>query len=88
MFAGSNDVLGLDAGTCGDNVSWKMDDDGNMTIYGTGQMKDYTGGECPSYCGAVNAKAATCIQNVYTIQAIRYAPYVVWLQNMDAQLIN
>lgn len=53
-FAGSNDIYGRNAGTCGDNVKWKMDDDGNMTIYGTGPMKDYCSGECPSYCGGVN----------------------------------
>lgn len=53
-FAGSNDIYGRNAGTCGDSVKWKMDDDGNMTIYGTGPMKDYCSGECPSYCGGVN----------------------------------
>ena len=53
-FAGSNDMYGRNAGTCGDSVKWKMDDDGNMTIYGTGPMKNYCSGECPSYCGSVN----------------------------------
>lgn len=53
-FAGSNDMYGCNAGTCGDSVKWKMDDDGNMTIYGTGPMKNYCSGECPSYCGSVN----------------------------------
>lgn len=50
-FAGSNDIYGRNAGTCGDGVKWKMDDDGNMTIHGTGPMKDYCSGDCPSYCG-------------------------------------
>lgn len=31
-----------------------MDDDGNMTIHGTGPMKDYCSGDCPSYCGFAN----------------------------------
>lgn len=53
-FAGSNDIYGRNAGTCGDNVKWKMDDDGNMTIHGTGPMKDYCSGDCPSYCGFAN----------------------------------
>ena len=53
-FAGSNDIYGRNAGTCGDSVKWKMDDDGNMTIYGTGPMKDYCSGDCPSYCGFAN----------------------------------
>lgn len=53
-FAGSNDIYGRNAGTCGDNVKWKMDDDGNMTIYGTGPMNDYCSGDYPSYCGFAN----------------------------------
>lgn len=53
-FAGSNDIYGRNAGTCGDSVKWKMDDDGNMTIYGTGPMNDYCSGDCPSYCGFAN----------------------------------
>lgn len=53
-FAGSNDIYGRNAGTCGDSVKWKMDDDGNMTIHGTGPMKDYCSGDCPSYCGFAN----------------------------------
>ena len=51
VFAGSNDIYGRNSGTCGDSVKWKMDDDGNMTIHGTGPMKDYCTGDCPSYCG-------------------------------------
>ena len=51
VFAGSNDIYGRNSGTCGDSVKWKMDDDGNMTIHGTGPMKDYCSGDCPSYCG-------------------------------------
>ena len=28
-------------GTCGDNVTWRLSDDGTLTISGTGKMKDY-----------------------------------------------
>ena len=28
-------------GTCGDNVTWRLSDDGVLTISGTGKMKDY-----------------------------------------------
>ena len=30
------------SGTCGDNLTWKLDDDGLLTISGTGSMKNYT----------------------------------------------
>lgn len=29
------------SGTCGDNVTWTLDDNGTLTISGTGKMKDY-----------------------------------------------
>ena len=29
------------SGTCGDNVTWRLSDDGTLTISGTGKMKDY-----------------------------------------------
>ena len=30
------------SGTCGDNLTWTLDDDGTLTISGTGKMKDYS----------------------------------------------
>ena len=30
------------SGTCGDNLTWKLDDEGTLTISGTGAMTDYT----------------------------------------------
>ena len=32
---------GLVAGTCGDNLTWTLDEDGLLTISGTGEMEDY-----------------------------------------------
>ena len=32
----------VDSGTCGDNVTWTLDDAGNLTISGTGPMWNYT----------------------------------------------
>ena len=29
------------SGTCGDNLTWELDDDGVLTISGTGEMDDY-----------------------------------------------
>ena len=31
----------VSSGTCGDNVTWRLSDDGTLTISGTGKMKDY-----------------------------------------------
>ena len=32
------------SGNCGDNLTWVLDEDGTLTISGTGEMSDYTGG--------------------------------------------
>ncbi|MBQ9557422.1 MAG: leucine-rich repeat protein [Clostridia bacterium] len=31
----------VDSGVCGDNLTWELDDEGNLTIAGTGDMWDY-----------------------------------------------
>ncbi|MBQ6393520.1 MAG: hypothetical protein IJH60_08410, partial [Eubacterium sp.] len=30
-----------DSGTCGDNLTWTLDDDGTLTISGSGEMKSF-----------------------------------------------
>lgn len=43
-------IAGAEAsGTCGDNVTWTLDDNGTLTISGTGAMKDYGRYESPFY---------------------------------------
>ena len=37
--------LNASAGTCGDNVTWTLDDSGTLTISGTGDMADYVSTE-------------------------------------------
>ena len=32
----------VNAGTCGDNLTWTLDDEGTLKIYGAGTMKNYT----------------------------------------------
>ena len=40
--AGTRYHITSDSGTCGDGVSWTLDIDGVLTIYGSGEMTDYT----------------------------------------------
>jgi len=35
------------SGTCGDNLQWKLTDEGVLTITGTGKMQDYSGSSRP-----------------------------------------
>ena len=35
------------SGTCGDNLKWKLTDEGVLTITGTGKMQDYSGSSRP-----------------------------------------
>ena len=35
------------SGECGDNLTWTLDDQGTLTISGTGKMKDYDWGKAP-----------------------------------------
>ena len=38
----------VDSGTCGENVTWSLDDNGTLTISGTGEMEAYVrDGEFP-----------------------------------------
>lgn len=37
------------SGTCGENLTWVLDEEGTLTISGTGEMCDYDWGESPWY---------------------------------------
>lgn len=39
----------VDSGTVGNNLSWELDSEGNLTISGSGNMYDYTGSNSPFY---------------------------------------
>lgn len=39
----------VDSGTCGDNLTWVLDDEGVLTISGSGEMDDYTPYSSPWY---------------------------------------
>ena len=42
-------VHAQESGTCGDYVTWMLDDEGILTIRGTGKMTDYNNGSSPFY---------------------------------------
>ncbi|MBQ9392818.1 MAG: leucine-rich repeat protein, partial [Oscillospiraceae bacterium] len=37
------------SGTCGDNLTWELDDQGTLTVSGTGPMSDYSVDDAPWY---------------------------------------
>ena len=47
----STDASAADSisGTCGDNLTWTLDDQGTLRIYGTGAMDDYSYVKAPWY---------------------------------------
>ena len=50
LFAFRSDASGIvDSGSCGENVTWTLDENGLLTIGGTGPMWEYYWGESPFY---------------------------------------
>ncbi len=41
-LADTAEAAAVSSGTCGENVTWTLDDQGTLTISGTGAMYDYT----------------------------------------------
>ena len=41
-LAESSEGIGATSGTCGENLTWSLDEDGVLTISGAGDMADYT----------------------------------------------
>ena len=46
----------VQSGTCGDNLTWVLDDEGTLTISGTGEMWDYEWGDAPWYSSRASIK--------------------------------
>ena len=42
----------IGSGTCGDNLTWRLDDEGTLTISGSGSMKNYTANSLAPWYGA------------------------------------
>ena len=39
--SGWEDILSTSSGTCGENLTWTLDDEGTLMISGTGRMEDF-----------------------------------------------
>ncbi len=49
LFASVATINAADSGTCGENLKWSLDDEGVLTISGTGEMYDYTADNTPPW---------------------------------------
>ncbi len=57
------------SGTCGDDLTWVLDDDGTLTISGSGDMKDYSSGWTPWYSNRADIIEAVISDGVTSIGA-------------------
>lgn len=55
-----------ESGTCGENLTWRLDDSGTLTISGTGNMTDYEGLASP-FCERSDIKTVIVNQGVQSI---------------------
>jgi len=63
---------GVAAGTCGDNVTWTLDDAGTLTISGTGAMYDYDWDDAPWHSNRYSVKKVVIADGVTTIGAYAF----------------
>ena len=59
----------LSSGTCGNDLTWTLYEDGELVISGTGAMKDYGYDDAPWYSSRSSIKAVTIQQGVTSIGA-------------------
>ena len=60
------------SGTCGDNLTWTLDDDGTLTISGTGAMDDYDYNNYPWYLYRERVKNVIIENGVTAINAYAF----------------
>ncbi len=63
----------IDSGTCGENLTWTLDEEGTLTISGTGAMMQYNYNRVPWYSNRSLIKKVIIEDGVTTIE--RYAFY-------------
>ena len=59
--------LQVDTGTCGDNLTWTLDDAGTLTISGTGKMTNWAYGKAPWYSSRNSVKKVLIGNSVTSI---------------------
>ncbi len=57
----------VNSGACGENVSWTLDDEGLLTISGTGEMGNFSSSSVPWYSSRSNIKSVFIDEGVTTI---------------------
>lgn len=66
-------VWAVESGTCGEGVTWVLDDSGTLTISGSGAMEDYASASASPWYSQRTAVKAVVIENgVTTIGAWRF----------------
>ncbi len=56
----------VDSGTCGDNVTWSLNESGTLTVSGTGAMADYTNDESQPWYSSRNSITNVVIESGVT----------------------
>ena len=62
-------VTVIDSGTCGENLTWTLTDDGTLTISGTGDMYDYSYSYAPWYSYRSSLNSVVICDGVTSIGA-------------------
>lgn len=55
------------SGTCGENLTWTLDDTGTLTISGTGEMADFSSGKAPWYSWRISINTVVIEDGVTSI---------------------
>ena len=63
--AGERNII--DSGTCGEKVTWTLDDTGLLIISGEGEMEDYEWNMDSPFCGNTNVKSVVIEDGVMSI---------------------
>jgi fibronectin type 3 domain-containing protein len=70
------------SGTCGENVTWELDDTGTLTVSGTGAMTNYTQKGSPFYENRKNIKRAIIEPGITEIGSYAFY-YTSWLEEVS-----
>ena len=66
ILPGKAEAATVDSGTCGENLTWTLDNAGTLTISGTGPMTDYDWSESP-WCSNASVKKIVIGDGITTI---------------------